>query len=246
LIRLLSLAAVLVCASLASAAHAQGYSGAAAEVIGKAFVATGGSGWYVLRGWRESGRLGGQAYERWMDPVRYGWREERREPAGLRIEGFNGQARWEVAPDGTMTATNDHGALARSRAVAFFEGGLYLFPGRFGAKGEYLGVRRLGGRSYQVVAVTPWNGQPRELWFDAATHLLARIVDRSGPRPEAVAVSDYRRVGPIRVAFRYAPEGGGPVRQLESLSFAPADRALFSLDRVQALDRVRAAAGPAP
>jgi hypothetical protein len=236
------LAIVLVCvAGLASAAQAQGYSRAAAEVIGKAFAATGGAGWYQLRGWHETGRLGDRPYERWIDPVRYGLRVEMREPAGLRIEGFNGQADWAVAPSGAMTAVNDHAALAASRTEAFFEGALYLFPGRFGAKGDVLGVRKRGGRAYQVVTVTPWNGRPRELWFDARTHLLARIVDRSGPAAMAVDVSDYRKVGPVRIAFRYVPEGGGPVRQIQSIAFTPVDRGLFSLDRMDAWAKVRAA-----
>jgi len=238
----------LALAGLAPAALAQGYSPAAAQVIGRAFAASGGAGWYLLRGWRESGQVGGAPYERWMDPVRYGLREEVREPHGLSIAGFNGQAFWRVAPDGAMTAVNDHAALAQARTTAFFEGGLYLFPGRFGAKGDYLGVRRLKGRAYQVVNVTPWNGRPRELWFDAASHLLGRIVDRTGPRPRAVAVQDYRKVGPVRVAFRYTPEGAGQglARQIETLAFTPADRGLFSLDREQAVAKVRAAALPKP
>jgi hypothetical protein len=55
-------------------------------------------------------------------------------------------------------------------------------------------------------------------------------------------------VGPVRVAFRYAPEGAGagPARQIDSLAFSPADRGLFSLDRDQALAKVRAAARPQP
>jgi hypothetical protein len=232
---------VLSFAGVSLPAHAQGYSRAAAQVIGQAFAATGGRGWYLLRGWHETGRYGGTPYERWIDPVRYGLRVETREVGGLRIEGFNGQADWAVDPAGAMTAVNDHPALAEARTEAFFEGALYLFPGRFGAKGDLLGIRRKDGRAYQVVAVTPWNGRKRELWFDARTHLLARIVDRSGPRVRALSVSDYRKVGPVRVAFRYAPEGGGPVRQIQTLAFTPADRDLFSLDRTDALARVRAA-----
>jgi hypothetical protein len=247
LTRLARLIVALVFAGLAQAAQAQGYSRAAAQVISQAFAASGGSGWYLLRGWHESGRLGDQPYQRWIDPVRYGLRVETREAAGLRIEGFNGQAEWQVAPSGAMTAVNDHPTLARARTTAFFEGALFLFPGRFGAKGDYLGVRRRDDRAYQVVAVTPWNGRTRELWFDARTHLLARIVDRTGARAAAIAVSDYRKVGPVRVAYRYAPEGGaGPVRQIDSLSFSPSDRGLFSLDRAQALAKVRGAAQPEP
>jgi hypothetical protein len=235
------IALVLILAGLAPAAQAQGYSRAAAEVITQAFAASGGQGWYLLRGWHETGRIGGQPYERWIDPVRYGLRVETREPEGLRILGFNGQAEWQVAPSGAMTAVNDHATLAAARTTAFFEGGLYLFPGRFGARGDYLGVRSRQGRAYQVVAVTPWNGRMRELWFDARTHLLARIVGHDGQRPEAVAVSDYRKVGPVRIAFRYAPEDGGPARQRESVAFGPADRGLFSLDQPTALEKVRAA-----
>jgi hypothetical protein len=228
---LFALAATLIGSASGARAQAYGYSRAAAQVIAQAFDATGGRGWYQLRGWHEAGRLGDQAYERWIDPVRYGLRVETHEPGGLRIEGFNGQADWEVTPAGEMTAANNHSALAESRTEAFFEGALFLFPGRFGAKGDALGVRRRLGHAYKVVTVTPWNGRPRELWFDARTHLLARIVDRSGPQPRAIAVSDYRKVGPVRIAFRYAPEDGGPVRQLQAVSFAPSDRALFSLER---------------
>ncbi len=219
----------------ALAAQAEGYSPAAQRVLARAFAATGGSSWYLLRGWRETGQRGGTPYERWIDPVRYGLRVETREPRGLRIEGFNGQADWQVLPGGAVSAVNDHVTLARARTEAFFGANCYFFPGRFDARGDYLGARTLHGRAYEVLRVEPWNGEPRELWFDAKSHLLARIVDRTGRRPAALQVSDYRRVGPIRVAFRFAPEPGAPAsllgRQVESLAFPPADRAAFSLDR---------------
>jgi len=55
-------------------------------------------------------------------------------------------------------------------------------------------------------------------------------VDRSGGKPVTVELSDYRKVGPVRVAFRFEVEGG-EARQVETLTFAPADRDLFSLPR---------------
>jgi hypothetical protein len=237
-------------AVLAPAAHAEGYSPDAQRVLARAFAATGGKAWWRLRGWHETGRRGGVAYESWIDPVRYGLRVEIREPQGLRIEGFNGQAEWQVAPDGAITAVNDHATLARARTEAFFAASCYFFPGRFDARGDYLGVRSLRGRSYEVVRVAPWNGEPRELWFDARTHLLARIVDRTGRRPSALQVSDYRRMGPVLAAFRFTPEPGAPAdllaRQVESLAFAPADRASFSLNRPEELAKVQRYAVSAP
>ncbi len=230
---------------LATAAQAQ-ISPPAQRVISRAFAASGGSGWYLLRGWRETGRRGGLAYESWIDPLRYGMRVETRAPEGLRIEGFNGQAVWQVRPDGAITAVNDHATLAQARTEAFFAAHCYLFPGRFDARGDYLGVRRLQGRSYEVIRMQPWNGEPRELWFDQRTRLLARIVDRTGRRASALRITDYRRVGPLLVPFRLAPEGGDApgalARQRESLVFTPADRGVFSLDRGEALAKVQRAA----
>lgn len=235
-------------AVLAPAAHAEGYSPDAQRVLSRAFAATGGVAWYRLRGWHETGRRGGVAYESWIDPVRYGLRVETREARGLRITGFNGQAEWQVGPDGAITAVNDHPTLARARTEAFFAASCYFFPGRFDARGDYLGVRTLHGRSYEVVRVAPWNGEPRELWFDARSHLLARIVDRGGRH--ALQVSDYRRVGPVLAAFRFTPEPGtaaGPLaRQVESLAFTPADRDSFSLNRPEALAKVQRSAVAAP
>jgi hypothetical protein len=242
------LVAILLLGGLASEATAQ-ISPPAERVISRALVATGGSGWYMLRGWHETGRRGGVAYESWIDPVRYGLRTETRDGEGLRIDGFNGQAVWRVQPTGAMTAANDHAALAQARTEAFFAASCYLFPGRFDARGDYLGVRRLAGRAYEVVRVQPWNGLPRELWFDQQSRLLARIVDRTGSKASALRVSDYRRVGPVRIPFRFTPEPGGEAgalaRQRETVAFSPADRDLFSLNRPEAMAKVqREAAEP--
>jgi hypothetical protein len=241
----------LALGGLARPALAQGYSRAAERVLTRAFAATGGASWYMLRGWHETGSLGGTAYERWVDPVRYGLRTETQESAGLKIDGFNGQAVWQVLPSGQILAVNDHASLAQARTTAFFTANGFFFRGRFGARGDYLGVRGHGGRSYDVLAIRPWNGEARELWFDRASALLTRIVDRTGPRPSALQVSEYRKVGPVRVAFRYTPEdGAGPeARLVRSLAFTPADRELFSLDRPAALALVRrkgAGQTPAP
>jgi hypothetical protein len=228
-----------------SAAQAQ-YSRPAERVLTRAFAATGGAGWYALRGWHETGRRGAVAYDSWIDPLRYGLRTETREAQGLRIHGFNGQAEWEVAPDGAITAVNDHAALTKARTEAFFAASCFFFRGRFDARGDYVGVRSLGGRSFEVVRIQPWGGERRELWFDQRSGLLTRIVDRTGPRAAAVRVSDYRKVGPVLIPFSLAPEAKGAnldplLRQRQTLVFAPVSRDRFSLNRPEELARVEAA-----
>jgi hypothetical protein len=242
---LLALVLSLAVAGLGTSARAQ-YSRPADRVLSRAFAATGGQGWYLLRGWRETGRRDGVAYETWIDPLRYGLRTETRDAGGLRIQGFNGQAEWQVAPDGTITAVNDHLTLSRARTEAFFAANGYFFRGRFDARGDYVGARSFGGRSFEVVRVQPWGGEPRELWFDRRNGLLARIVDRTGRRAEAIRVSDYRKVGPVLVPFRLTPESAAHgqdllARERQTVVFAPVPRDRFSLDRPEELAKVRAA-----
>ena len=95
------------------------------------------------------------------------------------------------------------------------------------------GERRANGRSFEVLLVEPWGAAARELWFDRGTGLLGRMVQRGPGKPLTVELSDYRKVGPLKVAFRFVsddgPGGTVRVRQVRSLDFTPADRAMFSL-----------------
>ena len=232
-----AVAAALLCC-VASPAQAERYSPAALQVLAKARAASGGGGWNLLRGWHEAGQDGGLRYEAWLDPVRYGMRVEIHEPAGLHVHGFNGGGDWQIYPDGRVTGVDDRPTVAAARTEAFFRVHAYFYTGRFDAKADALGVRRGAGGAFDVLRIQPVGGEPRELWFDRRTHLLARMVDRSGPRPVSFTYSEYRKVGPVRVPFRVRTEDGDPAhareRVVESLSFTPADRTLFSLPRTRA------------
>jgi hypothetical protein len=230
--RRLALAAALLLVSLSSAAHAAiGYSADAQRVLTQARTAAGGAGWNLLRGWHETGRRDGLRYEAWLDPVRYGLRIETHEPDGVAVHGFNGGGDWRISPTGQVTGADVRTLVSDGRTEAFFETRGYFYPGRFDARADLVGVRTFKGRSFDVVRVKPWGGTPRELWFDGSTHLLARMVDRSGAKPATLAFSNYRRAGPVRVAFRITDEATGQVRELDAIDFAPADRTRFSLPR---------------
>ncbi|HEX3699359.1 MAG TPA: hypothetical protein VHV27_01670 [Phenylobacterium sp.] len=234
--RALFFAAVLALAGpSAHAAQTIGYSPAAQRVLTRARAAAGGAGWNLLRGWHEVGLQGGVRYEAWLDPLRYGLRVELHDPAGLDVHGFNGAGEWRIRASGAVTGVDVRTLPSAARTEAFFDLHGYFYPGRFDASGDYLGVRNAGGHAFDVVRVKPWGGQARELWFDRRSHLLARTVARDGARAVVVELSDYRKVGPIRIAFRETPEDAAfaPAedRQLQGLDFRPADRARFSLPR---------------
>ena len=227
-----ALAAMPACAAKARPrASAIGYTRDAQRLLAQARTVAGGGGWNYLRGWHESGRVDGAPYEVWLDPLRYGLRVEIQTPRGPAIHGFNGLGAWTIAPGSAGVGTGDPGPVAVARGEAFYGVYGYFFPGRFDAHGDYLGVRRLAGRPCDVIEVKPWDSAARQLWFDRTTHLLVEMIEQGGPQPTIFELSDYRKVGPLRVAFRITIQGpsGRQVRQIETLNFTPADRSLFSL-----------------
>jgi hypothetical protein len=226
------LTVVFVC--LAGAADAQ-VSSPAKRVIDRARAASGGAGWNTLRGLHEVGQDGGVRYERWIDPLRYGLRMERHEPAGKHVRGFNSAAEWEIRADGTVTGAADRVTLGRVRSEAFFGAYGFFFPGRFDGRGALIGQRQALGRTFDVVRLQPYGGDPWDLWFDRATGLLGRMVNATGARPVTIEFSDYRQAGPVKIAFRTTTYGGDLTRPqervLERIDFQPPDRNLFSLPR---------------
>jgi hypothetical protein len=206
---------------------------AAQRVLDRARNASGGASWNLIRGVHETGEDGGQPYEAWFDPLRFGARIETRTPAGKHVQGYNGQGEWRILANGLTTGSTDRAVLARTRSDAFFGAFGWFYPSRFDVRSTYVGVRQSQGRAFNVLRVQPLGGQPRELWFDRKTGLLGRMVDASGVRPLTVEISDYRKVGPVLAPFRAVAYGADlPApreRRRESIDFRPADRSLFSL-----------------
>ena len=223
--------ALALCGAAGAEVWKQGYTRQADAALARGRAAAGGKGWEYLRGWHETGHEGGVAYEAWYDPVRYGMRIERQETAGKDMHGFNGLGAWRITAGGQVSGTDAPAAVGQARSEAFFGTQGFYFSGRFDAAGRYVGMRQLGGRSFEVVEVKPWNGEARELWFDRKTGLLARETAHGA----TTEFSDYRKVGPVKVAFRAVVDDGTPggrrERVIDAVDFRPADRALFSLPR---------------
>jgi len=233
---ILTLAAL---ATIMSAGVAQAQVAPAAKrVLDRARVASGGAAWSRIAGVHEVGTEGGARYERWADPLRFGVRTETDTPAGRVVRGYNGAGAWSQHPAGVNAAGEARPDLGEARSDAFFAAYGYLFPSRFDVRASYVGARRSEGRAFEVIKVQPNGGAPRDLWFDRKTGLLWRMVERTGPQPATVEMSDYRRVGAVMVPFRFTTFGGGAPRPLErkieTVEFKSADRALFSLPRDRA------------
>ena len=78
----------------------------------------------------------------------------------------------------------------------------WLKPGADGATLRTVESRVDSGKQYDVVNVTPLNGQPIELWFDGSTHLLAQTVRIMPITVETTTYRDYRTVAGVKLPFR--------------------------------------------
>lgn len=208
---------------------------AAQRVVDRARAASGGAAWTTVRGLHEVGSENGVPYERWLDALRYGDRTDVGAGPRKAARGYNGFGAWGFAAPARRDPNVERLALINARTDAFFAAYGYYFPGRFELRSGHVGTREAGGRQHTVIWVQPMGGEVRELWFDAKTGLLARIVERDGAKPVITELSDYRKVGRMQFPFRQTVYGGDlakPIeRVLERVELATPDRALFSLPR---------------
>lgn len=231
----LATSAFAACCLLAGEPAMAQYTSDAARVIDKARKATGGSGWNSLAGLHTTGRQGDETFEVWVDPLRYGLRDERTSAAGKHVQGYNGFGEWRVLPGGESVGSAEEADLREVRSDAFFAASGYFYPGRFDQRASYVGARQSQGRSFDVLRIEPVGGEARELWFDQRTGQLGVMVDEVGPRQGRTEFSDYRKAGNLSVPFKtvlYARGASGSAERVAtSIEAGPVDRSLFSLPR---------------
>jgi hypothetical protein len=202
----LSLAAVLV----ASAAHAQDAGAAAvlaanrAATHGEAFAGKGaaelryGYAGQGMSGWVASTydlATGAFVDSNEIGPTRGG-------------SGFDGREAWMQDMSGAFTpqAGGDTGQLAINEA--YRAANLWWRPGHGGAAIRPLGARTAEGQGYDVLSVTPRGGRAFEAWFDAKSHLLARVVEPQGWQTITTLLSDYRPAQGVLVAGKIVVDDG--------------------------------------
>lgn len=191
--------------ALLSAAAAEA-APSAADILAANHAASGGSAWngkaalrleYAYTGQGMTGKVsstddlqGG----RWVDEAAIG-------PA-TQTQGFDGTQTWAKDPSGTVTAQD----AGDSRPLAVNEGyrraNLWWRTDRGGASLVSDGEKAEGGSTYDVLTVTPKDGKAFDAWFDAKTHLLARVVEQQGPQLSTTTFSDYRAVDGMQLPYK--------------------------------------------
>ena len=243
----LSLTALGVCAlaagvsytTLALAAPSVG------EVLDANRIATGGSAWdvkstikieYAYAGQGMTGNLTSLddlADGFWVDSFAIG-------PA-TGANGYDGAHSWAKDPSGTVTLQDGGEQLPLAINEGYRRANFLWRADRGGAAIVSDGEKTDGGITYDVLTVTPKGGKNFDVWFDAKTHLLSRIVEMQGLQTITSTLSDYSPVDGVEIPYKEVVNNGDAkydqTTTVTSAVFLPAQsQTTFSMPKVTLTD----------
>jgi Aspartyl protease/PDZ domain len=114
-------------------------------------------------------------------------------------EGFDGRRVWTQDTSGQVRVEEGGESREASADEAYRRSLAYWYPQRWQAKVEDGGEKVEGAHRFAVVRVTPKGGRPFDMWFDVATGLLDRTVEKAAIETRTVLFSDYRAVNGLEV-----------------------------------------------
>ena len=185
------------------------------QILARAFAAAGGAdAWARVRTLRFAGRVqaGGLTgpYEQWieLESGRHAMRLSLG-PAAM-AGGYDGTQAWQRSANGEVVVQDAEAGCRTAATDAWINARGWWFAQRHAAAIESLGRREADGAAFDVLRCVPEGGQWVELWFDASTSLLARLVQEQLGRPSMRRFEDYRETGGLRLPFRIASGNGDP------------------------------------
>ncbi|HEY1638874.1 MAG TPA: retropepsin-like aspartic protease, partial [Rhizomicrobium sp.] len=156
--------------------------------------------------------------------------------------GFDGTVAWEREPSGTVTAQEG----GEQRALAMNEGyrraNLWWRPDFGGADVAAAPEITDNGATYDPLTVAPKGGKPFTAWFDAKSHLLARIVEKQAALTVTTSLSDYHAVEGTQIPGKLLIDDGRGAKYIQILTFSKAefgpalDASVFAKPNVRVAD----------
>ncbi|MHB8285893.1 MAG: hypothetical protein ACYDD1_14620 [Caulobacteraceae bacterium] len=202
------------------------FDSAALAILATAKQASGGAAWDKITGWHEHGVHDDVAYETELNFHNYGTIFKNTRRGKTKTRGYNGRVAWDQGTDGRVTISSDPMRLAEARQSAYGSTYAWFFPQRFPASFKYLGAISRGTTSFDVIRIFPPGATPMEIWIDRTSHLVTKLIDRSGPTPVTASMSDFRNIGGLEINFNVTVEDGDPkhtqVAHVRDVSFTPA------------------------
>jgi hypothetical protein len=123
-------------------------------------------------------------------------------------DGYDGKSAWTQDASGQVSVEDTDDAIKGALNSAYQNAHGYWHRDRWPADISYTGAKTEGGRNFDVLRITPKGGRPFELWFDAGTHLIDRLVEQQATRTTTTFSSDYRSVDGVQLPFKTRQTNG--------------------------------------
>jgi hypothetical protein len=136
--------------------------------------------------------------------------------------GYDGARAWEKEPSGTITYQAGGDVVPLAITESYQDRNLWWRKDRGGAAVESLGRKTDGGKTFDVLLVTPREGTPLESWFDAKTHLLARTIEAQGTQSIKTFYSGYSPVDGVQLAHKLVVDDGSGPQGLQTMTLTSA------------------------
>ncbi|HEY1751784.1 MAG TPA: aspartyl protease family protein [Caulobacteraceae bacterium] len=197
----------------ATAAEAQGRPDPAA-LLRQTYEASGGANWEGLQGVEVSG-----AYEAGGLKGTFSQRVDLRRGRDVfsyragplkDTQGSSAHGSWWADEKGLPSVQDTPDALADAATQSYEDRNGWFHPGPDDAP-AFVGEKTDGGRTFELVRLSPPGARPMTLWIDAATHRLARlVVVDADQRVTTTSYGDYRHVHGVWFPFTQRTSSGDP------------------------------------
>jgi hypothetical protein len=133
-------------------------------------------------------------------------------------QGFDGVTPWAKDMSGAITEQQGGDAVVLAVNDAYRNANKWWLPDFGGATIVLTGEKTDSSGRYLVLTVTPKGGKAFDAWFDAKTHLLAKIVELQGSQSVMTAISDYRPESGVLVAHKLVVDSGSGEKYLQTIT----------------------------
>ena len=123
-------------------------------------------------------------------------------------DGFDGKVVWNQDPSGQVAPQGGDDAHQGAVDAAYRTARAFWYPDRMPAEITYAGAKTEGAGTFEILRITPKGGRPFDMWLDAQTHLIDRIVEKAALDLNTTRYSDYRRVDGKLVPFAWRETNG--------------------------------------
>ena len=144
-------------------------------------------------------------------------------------DGYDGKTVWSQDPSGQVAVQGGDDTRQGAIDTAYRTVRAFWYPDRMPAEIVYQGTKAESGRTFDVVRITPKGGRPFDMWIDAKTRLIDRVVEKTALELQTTTFSDYRRVAGRLVAFAWRQTNGDArydtVVKVDSVTFEDSAKA---------------------